>query len=227
MSTYETYQAAKIANPESVIVQNQGNFEAVENIASSQMYRWGECNPADYCMTVKQFLDAGHKFVEGDLTINRQGRVGKVGVVASVDSSNSPDNEVDKVILVLKAKALEESNTIPTETPEDKEVLDEKTYRYEKVKTVFALERDLMHSGEYGELDKDLFYPAFNEVELVSALTKDRLYRRIEVTEKEMAVDAAIEILCKDDHWGDAAYKREWFEALFDEGILTRVNGKG
>lgn len=98
----------------------------------------------------------------------------------------------------------------------------EPKYRYEKVKTVFALERDLMHSGEYGELSNDLFYPAFNEVELVSALTKDRLYRRIEVTERELFIETYA--------WAvqdDISNIEDIAGMLFDSGKFKLVNGKG
>ena len=98
----------------------------------------------------------------------------------------------------------------------------EPAYRYEKVKTVFSLERDLMHKGEYGEVNNDEFYPAFNEVELVSTLTKDKLYRRIEVTERELFIDAYASVfnthmLLVEDVAG----------TLFDSGKFNLVNGKG
>ena len=96
------------------------------------------------------------------------------------------------------------------------------TYRYEKVTTVFTLDRDLMHSGEYGECYKDDFYPAFNEVELVNALTKDKLYRRIEVTERELF----IEEICKRRGWNVGSAAGSMVGDMYDAGCRF-VNGKG
>lgn len=67
MKTYPTYQEAKIANPESDIY----SAGLSEFTAEKPMHNWATsgllCNPADYCMTVEQFLKDGHKFVDGDL----------------------------------------------------------------------------------------------------------------------------------------------------------------
>ncbi len=65
MTTYNSYEEAKIANPDGVILENSGVFDVMDNIASSQINRWSKCNPADHCMTVEKFLANGHKFVEG------------------------------------------------------------------------------------------------------------------------------------------------------------------
>jgi len=74
MKTYKTYQAAKIANPDSVIYKDMyGNFIPYSggfNIPAGEL-----CDPAKYCMTVEQFLDAGNRFVEDDKFLKEGGEV--------------------------------------------------------------------------------------------------------------------------------------------------------
>ena len=100
-NTYTTYQAAKIANPDQEIkTDNLGNFFVSVGHTT--------CNPADYCMTVKQFLDAGYKFVDGDEFIMECGQVYIAGFGGvSTDGASIPEYSDDKRY-VLKAKALEE-----------------------------------------------------------------------------------------------------------------------
>lgn len=68
MNTYNTYQEAKIANPEYAIFEYLGKFGTDKDIIDAfdiHSVAMKECNPADYCMTVEQFLKDGHKFVGG------------------------------------------------------------------------------------------------------------------------------------------------------------------
>ena len=226
MSKYPTYQAAKIANPDKKIVTTAPDWDAnkdcigkFEPLSSDHWLDddsgWTICNPADYCMTVKQFEDSGKKLVDGDLYINLDGNVIEYteGYGLGVDR----DPSINKSRYVLKAKALEET----------------KTYRYEKVEFVSDKEKAeaFIEGGlwflTHGELKGDIDRDTIPVTRLDELLCGNAIYRRIEVTEKELAVDAAIEIICRGRHDGDAAYKREWFERLFDEGVLVRVNGKG
>ncbi|AUS00347.1 hypothetical protein NVP1273O_70 [Vibrio phage 1.273.O._10N.286.54.C7] len=123
MTTYNTYQEAKIAHPESEIY-----------FIGNEQYRTGEwidqynfgrssfvlCNPADHCMTVEKFLADGHKFVDGDYYSDMFGDPQCVGGYFPPSDVNKPDSD-DKKRYILRAAALE---NIPTETPEEKEVLD-------------------------------------------------------------------------------------------------------
>ena len=96
MTTYNTYQEAKIANPDCDIAEitekailefgEKHVFEAlvkssdwesgyafVDNFNESPRIKdgyWKLCYPADHCMTVEKFLADGHKFVEGDLILD-------------------------------------------------------------------------------------------------------------------------------------------------------------
>jgi hypothetical protein len=120
MTKYNTYQEAKINNPDTEIVTTGhkwngredliGSFEPSEcSVVESHLisdYAWVICNPANYCMTLADFFEAGHKLVGGDLTVNLSGRVSVVGITDSVDSFNEPDHDIDITLFVLSAKAL-------------------------------------------------------------------------------------------------------------------------
>ena len=182
---YPTYQAAKVANPDQEIYELSGKFQTGDTPARPGD-KWELCNPADYCMTVKQFLDAGHKGVNGDLYLNKLGELQEIGVNGGEDWFNEPSPHDDKRF-VIKAKVLEEA----------------KTYRYEKVTdSIF----DLKEEFERGELyflplsynglnQKD--YEVIETSQMAGLMHKeDRIYRRIEVTERELELEAAYDLYC-------------------------------
>ena len=234
MNTFETYQAAKIAMPKACIVKYKygGNyrFTGMPTREGTTLCDGSEfAEPQDHCMTVKQFLENGHKFIEGDLMIDRGGLVIKV---SSRPSYNKLLEDDDKRY-VLRAKVLEETNTIPTETQEEKEALDaiEKTYRYEKVTdSIF----DLKEEFERGELYfawLDNHEPGSNSVGydqitdekmLLCRYEEKRLLRRIEVTERELFIDAYASELGLHIEMAEAAAGK-----LYDSGKFKLVNGKG
>lgn len=92
---YKTYAEAKIANPDCEIVTTGkgwvydkeliGTFEPRVTEGCSHAindYSLVICNPANYCSTLKEFLDAGFKLVEGDKFIE------VAGYVYNVDSDD-------------------------------------------------------------------------------------------------------------------------------------------
>ncbi|WAX23061.1 hypothetical protein pA_gene0020 [Vibrio phage 13VT501A] len=111
MTTYNTFAEAKIANPESEIVRwnKSDEYKAVsKSDLSGYLTTWSYCNPADYCITVEQFLKDGHKFVEGDKYIHsRMESVLTVGHGFSVDESNDVHGD-DGNCYILRAAALEQ-----------------------------------------------------------------------------------------------------------------------
>ncbi|AUR87992.1 coil containing protein [Vibrio phage 1.106.O._10N.286.51.F7] len=115
MTTYNTYQEAKIANPESVIYEFEGYFSLFKDIGSK------ECNPADHCMTVEKFLVDGYKTVNGDWIIDYFGNVWMNMTGSGAHNVNNFTGNKARESFILRAAALEK---IPTETPEEKEVLD-------------------------------------------------------------------------------------------------------
>ena len=61
-----------------------------------------------------------------------------------------------------------------------------KQYKYEKVLTVFGLDKDEMHNGTYGSFVAKEFCPLTHETEVVTTLMHDELYRRIELTPEQL-----------------------------------------
>lgn len=103
MTTYNSYEAAKIANPESEICKLASGYIATNEPQGVSVHK---CNPADYCMTVEKFLADGHKFVEGDIVID-DGEVAVIDCEFECTVYNDPD-EGDSFIYILRAAALEE-----------------------------------------------------------------------------------------------------------------------
>lgn len=120
---YKAYAEAKIANPDCEIVTTGKNCAFVkttevifEALLSSGNGRhkvsddcWAICNPADYCSTLKEFLEAGLKLVKGDKFIGVNGNVIKVKAVVE---TNIP-NESDEHRYILSAAAISGGCKIP------------------------------------------------------------------------------------------------------------------
>ena len=129
MSTYNTYQEAKIANPEMEVYKLAAGFIATNEPQGVSVHK---CNPADDCMTVEKFLADGHKFAEGDLILDEgvtwtvSDKVNSDTYIYTVKSSNKPDID-DNDRYILRAAALENQmniDNLATQTPEEKEALD-------------------------------------------------------------------------------------------------------
>lgn len=123
MKTYNTYQEAKINNPDSEIVTTApnwdanaefvGKFEALARDGRGAHYldddtAWVICNPADYCMSVKDFILAGNKFKAGDLVLESTVKTMISDHVAS--EWNNSYHYIGDCAYVLRAKALDELN---------------------------------------------------------------------------------------------------------------------
>ncbi|CAM0101888.1 hypothetical protein VPH209E381_0010 [Vibrio phage 209E38-1] len=106
MTTYNSYEEAKIANPESEIFKSPGVPKAFTARPNSQL--WFKCNPADHCMTIEKFLADGHKFAEGDLIFNSHPSP-SVDCIRDEDlvDYNEFDEEDDDKRYILRAAALE------------------------------------------------------------------------------------------------------------------------
>lgn len=120
MTTYNTYQEAKIENPECEIYWylDGGLNDSFTTLELRDFdTKNNKCNPADCCMTVEKFLADGYRFVEGDFIIQHDGMVVRV----CDDPDWNMKERRDNIRYILLAAALE---NIPTETPEEKEALD-------------------------------------------------------------------------------------------------------
>ncbi|AUR97559.1 hypothetical protein NVP1240O_59 [Vibrio phage 1.240.O._10N.261.52.F8] len=57
----------------------------------------------------------------------------------------------------------------------------QKQYRYEKVTSVFQIDRDGMHNGVYCEFVAGEFWSITDETGVVNTLMRDELYRKVEI----------------------------------------------
>ena len=152
-------------------------------------------------MTVSQFEDSGKKLADGDLYINLNGDVIKYAKGYGLGVDRNPSMNEGRFI--LKAKALEEA----------------KTYRYEKVTDyLFDLKEEFERGELYAESDKSNYLKVETDALLASALLHDKLYRRIEVTERELFIEEAqkLPFNANPDALGQ----------MYDAGFRF-VNGKG
>tara|TARA_Y100000588_G_scaffold31471_1_gene30785 strand:- start:9879 stop:10505 length:627 start_codon:yes stop_codon:yes gene_type:complete len=208
MKTYPTYQAAKIANPDQNIYRYLSTLPIFTCESECNGFSLQPANPADYCMTVKQFLDAGNKGVNGDLYLNKLGELQKIGVNCGEDWFNEPSPHDDKRY-VIKAKALEET----------------KTYRYGKVTDSIENIAKAMIDGEtfYSKDGSDRFdwrLNGFGKNNLaLTGLNGFDFYRRIEVTERELFIEEAMEL----SKQVDVGQDKKWLGIIYDE----LVDGKG
>lgn len=128
MKTYDTYQEAKIANPDRDILTTAnkwpsarkyiGNFRINDTCrAKIDNLSWMICDPKDYCMTLEDFTKKGYKLITGDLVLDNNNRVCYMNSYfaalwnAHYDTFNN--------FYILRAEALNQ-----TETTEEKEAFD-------------------------------------------------------------------------------------------------------
>lgn len=120
MKTYNTYQEAKIANPDYAIYGNSIPVFGVKREMEFMDHSFYYCEPCEYCITVKKFLDYGLFFDVGDMWIDYDGEVMTVSS-KNVDAVNLPHHMDDKRYVL---KSINLKVEIPTEAQEEREVLD-------------------------------------------------------------------------------------------------------
>ncbi|AUR87914.1 hypothetical protein NVP1105O_71 [Vibrio phage 1.105.O._10N.286.49.B4] len=126
MTTYNTYQEAKIANnPSAIYKLDNGEFVTGGWIEYRNYgkHTFELCDPADYCMSMLMFYEIGLELIDGDMYQNERGIVCTVGDLGFEEQyCNNLEGHADpSKVYILKSLALKD---IPTETPEEKEVLD-------------------------------------------------------------------------------------------------------
>jgi hypothetical protein len=211
MTTYNTYQEAKIANPELEVYKliDKVGFVSDEDFGDlvrlvHQQSDTEKCNPADYCMTVEKFLDSGYFIEKGDLFLNEFGKVSKMQEY----DKKEPVTDSDKKRFILRAAALEEKK------PHAK-------VEYVKVSApcdFFDLKSEF-RGEELSFINGDGDYEAATTlVELVTGFDNMNLYRRIEtpITEREAFIEVGIEILKDVNPYA--------LGKLFDSGKFKLVN---
>jgi hypothetical protein len=115
MKTYNTYQEAKIANPEMEVYKLKGGrgFASCDNAGDFVRFTdlscdAEKCNPANYCMTLADFLDAGHLLADGDVVLTTYGSVGTMGENGYYCVNFNRRDRDDENVHILRAATLEE-----------------------------------------------------------------------------------------------------------------------
>ena len=241
MTTYNSYEEAKIANPEGGIFTKAGKFIGECDLGPSpHTYEYrgiAKCNPADHCMTVERFLADGHRFVEGDLYIDWKGCVRGVGMIGhSVDACNDVRYIEDSLgSYILRAAVLEERvkmdnsvkyvarnqfDEILKMSPISQEPRTKVEY-VEVTDSIFDLRPDFEAGELFSKVNHARDYSTINNTQtLAQALHQSCCYRRIEtpITEREAFIEAAIHEL--KSGMSDIDYAK----ALFDSGKFKLVN---
>lgn len=213
MNTYNTYQEAKIANPDCDIYYYDGKFYAYSKDTAVMLLSetLSPCKPADHCMTVEEFLADGNKLIGGDLIMQVNGKVAHVD--EDPDWNIKDDLDVDRHI--LRAAALNKTKRTKVEY-----VKVEFDQLYLAAKAVFDGEALFIGyvdnkgepTGEYSsKVNQD-----------GAACNYKHLYRRIEtpMTEREAFVEACMDEAKKLPCSSDNVLAGR----LFDSGKFKLVN---
>lgn len=192
MTTFSTYQEAKIANPDKDILTDS---ERSLFTPECKGLIGDICNPAEFCMTVEKFLLDGHKFVEGDLVyssiINSVCRITDGSDLSGNTYALKGSNELagsDDRRYTLRAKALEdlEQEDKPKRTKMIYENANfskewEAVRHYNDIGELFIIDH-----GEYknvNELDYDWYVVVCKNYRILF------VQKEIEISESEFVID--------------------------------------
>lgn len=216
--TYNTFQEAKIDNPTyEVCVRNDhkgGAFQANPKGVVINEY-WKICNPADYCMTVEEFLKAGHKFEVGDVVID----VGMVSVIYDsfgVGAYNEPDSG-DCNIYILRAAALEKPKRTKVEYVKVTDSIFDLKDEFERGDLYF--DRDACTGGIYASSEK--YQKIIDMTDFNQAALNNNIYRKVEteIDERQEFIDAA----CNEVNATLNSCAAEGFARLYDSGKFKLI----
>lgn len=221
MKTYNSYEEAKIANPESEIVTTgpnwqydiaiKGKFERL--VEKGFDYHvlgdsaWVKCDPADYCMSLDEFFDSGKMFIADDIFIAASGEV----ITISDDTVRFANmrSGVESECFILHAAALNKPKRVKIEYAPINNGNELITYRNE-----LFFKHD---SGDYVWTENHTMRSVLNHMD------NDNLFRRIE-TEIDWR-DEFIEMYA----WATQDDKQNINDIagmLFDSGKFKLVEGE-
>lgn len=186
MTTYNTYQEAKIANPKGDIykLDRQGCFVCpehggVEVVMFTDYDSIGvKCSHEDYCMTVEEFLADGHKFFEGDVYLNIQGDVRVVNSNKEWIDVLNGKSAMDNKRYILRAAALEEKPK-PTKFVKVEESIFDLKGEFESGELYC---KNLCVSDDYTRLN--------TEVALFGCAAAGNIYRQVEIDWRDEVKEA-------------------------------------
>ncbi|AUS01782.1 hypothetical protein NVP1291O_68 [Vibrio phage 1.291.O._10N.286.55.F6] len=241
MNTYKTYQEAKIANPESDIFTKAGKFIGECDLGPSphtyECRGIAKCNPADYCMTVEEFLGDGYKFVEGDICLGQNDNFLVISGSRLVNGWNDESQIVDGIDrYVLRAAALEEranlESAIESVARSQFDEIVKVTPAYSKPRTKGGYVKCGFNSRgaalDCFDNNEELYEPSCNPEgyslceDPCSVIDMwDQLYRRIEtpMTERDELLEALQSVWIIDGVDG-----QEQLEKIVDSGLFKLVN---
>lgn len=233
MKTYDSYAESKIANPESEIYENDnGEFGTLQQLLGS-VGEFVICNPADYCMTVEQFLAAGHKFVKGDICLTHGGTVVKVRYAGGWNQLSSYDNER----YVLRAAALNQAETfdVMAQDIEAAEAGAVGEYSNEKPKRMKAeyvpVEFDQAWQAVKAFEEGEKFYTHFqvqgwvpinNVQQVVPNFEVKKIYRKVEteIDERQEFIDELVRL----NKTAKSPKLSDFFGEIYDSGKFKLVD---
>tara|TARA_B100001057_G_C22558112_1_gene836142 strand:+ start:118 stop:759 length:642 start_codon:yes stop_codon:yes gene_type:complete len=211
MKMFDSFEKAKITYPTSEIYKSGGLF-GTDDMLNPAAKDVEKCHPANHCMTVEEFLKAGHKLAMGDIVLNSGGKV----IFMSYDGCLSDFGVLNIGSIneyILRAAALKKTKRV----------------KVEYVKCEFSREWEAVkHYNEVGELfvtDCCGNYTNVNDIsgawyEVVCKNYMD-LYRRTEteITER----DEFIEEACKVSGAVDNSVIADIIRKLYDSGKFKLV----
>ncbi len=156
MTTYNTYQEAKIAMPQACICVHKNDdkdvFAGMPSREGTTLFNGSEfAEPQDYCMTVEKFLADGHKTVNGDWIIDYCGNVWMNMTDSGAHNVNNFTGNKARESFILRAAALE------TKEPKRTKVEYVKVHNSEAIKAVMEGSIDYWCeiNGSYSNLTMD------------------------------------------------------------------------
>ena len=223
MTTYNSYQDAKIANPDADIYKYRDNYQSGDTPCRANE-RWVKCRPSGYCMTVEEFLAKGHKFVEGDVILNFNFKTElHVEFIYNeyLGAYNDPDKG-DSSRYILRAAALESKmNTDRLETQSEEQP---KRVKYKKLSFNSAWEAvKAFEDGNelYTKRSHKDFVLIDNAQDVLRFLYD--LHIEKEITESDEFIEAIQRL--QEGYILDDNYDSEQFgELLFDSGKFKLVD---
>ncbi|CAH9015467.1 putative lipocalin family protein [Vibrio phage 381E49-1] len=206
MKTYNSYEEAKIANPECEIYLDYSVFRTWR---SDQIKSGTKCNPADHCMTVEKFLADGHKFVEGDVIFNTYPSP-TVDFISNshLDNYNELDKDDDKRFILLAAALKPRDNDYAMSVMEKKVRVEYEQLGFHKCHE--AMFKHEMEEKLYRTSHDGFVIASMNDI---ADNWQSELYRRIEteIDERQEFIDKYFELargtdLMAADKWAGAIY---------------------
>lgn len=121
MTTYKTYQEAKIYNSKSEIFTKCDIFQTINAPTPNHFVDgWKICKPADYCMTLADFFNEGHELVIGDTYESMFG-----DVITVLDGKYANERvDFNDCRYILRAKALEDVTSGTGGAPEKEDAIE-------------------------------------------------------------------------------------------------------